>query len=783
MGGVTTDAEYVLPGLEGPAEILIDRWGVPHMYASTLYDVFRVQGFNAARDRLWQLDFWRRRGLGLFAEVFGPSMIERDRASRLFYYRGDMQPEWLSYGSDTKRVATAFVDGVNAYIRLVLQDRELLPLEFRDLGYEPALWAPEDFARIRSNGLYYNLDSEVARALTLRDHDPRVEDLRRRREPPVDLEVPEGLDLSLIPDDVQRVYRLAIDPPDLTGAREMVLQGSNNWVLAPKRTTTGRPLLANDPHRALSIPSLRYVAHLSAPGLDVIGAGEPALPGISIGHNGRIAFGLTIFSIDQEDLYVYRTNPDNTLEYRYQDRWEPMRVIRDLVPVKGGEDVEVELRYTRHGPVIYEDVDRHTAFAVRAAWLEPGMAPYLGSMDYMRATNWDEFFAAMNRWGAPPENQVFADPSGHIGWKPAGLTPIRPNWNGTLPVPGDGRYEWAGFRDMDELPVASNPERGWLATANEMNLPEDFPAYEKVISFDWYASSRAERLAEIFADGSRFSPEDCVRLQSDFVSLPARRIVQRLARVTADDTATSDVLRLLTGWDGDLAPDSAPGALFEVWYRRHLRPALLRKALAQLVPADQVETLVPKVTPDQSLLADPRVDLAILERPTDWLGEDAEAVLDEILRSTLTAAVAEVEQLLGPDREQWEWGRLHVSRLVHPLSPLMREDTRARLAVGPAPRGGSGDTVGNTAYPADAFVQTGGATFRIVVDVGDWDGSLVMNSPGQSGDPDSPHYSDLFEAWSRGEAFPLYYSRECVETVTERRIRLRPLGEPADPAG
>ena len=412
MGGVIADAEYVLAGLEGPAEILIDRWGVPHMYASTLYDVFRVQGFNAARDRLWQLDFWRRRGLGLFAEVFGPSMIERDRASRLFYYRGDMQPEWLSYGSDTKRVATAFVDGVNAYIRLVLQDRELLPLEFRELGYEPALWAPEDFARIRSNGLYYNLDSEVARALILRDHGPRVEDLRRRREPPVDLDVPEGLDLSLIPDDVQRVYRLAINPPDLTGARETVLQGSNNWVLAPERTTTGRPLLANDPHRALSIPSLRYVAHLSAPGLDVIGAGEPALPGISIGHNGRIAFGLTIFSIDQEDLYVYRTNPDNPLEYRYQDRWEPMRVIRDLVPVKGGEDVEVELRYTRHGPVIYEDVERYTAFAVRAAWLEPGMAPYLGSMDYMRATNWDEFLAAMNRWGAPPENQVFADPSG-----------------------------------------------------------------------------------------------------------------------------------------------------------------------------------------------------------------------------------------------------------------------------------------------------------------------------------------------------------------------------------
>ena len=770
---MTADAEYVLEGLEGPAEILVDRWGVPHVYASSSYDAFRVQGFNAARDRLWQLDFWRRRGLGLLAEVFGPSLVERDRATRLFVYRGDMHAEWLAYGSDTKRVATAYVEGVNSYVRLAVADPELLPFEFRELGYEPALWAPEDVARIRSNGLYYNLDQEVARALVLRHYGPEVEELRRRRQPPVDLVVPDGLDLSLIPDDVLRAYRLAIDPPDLSGAATTTVQGSNNWVLAPGRTTTGRPLLANDPHRALSVPSLRYLLHLSAPGLDVIGAGEPALPGISIGHNGQIAFGLTIFSIDQEDLYVYETNPGQPLEYRYQDRWEPMRVVTDTVPVKGGEPVQVELRYTRHGPVIYEDPERHTAFAVRAAWLEPGMAPYLGSMDYMRARNWDEFLAAMNRWGAPPENQLFADPAGTIGWKPAGLTPIRPNWDGTLPVPGDGRYEWAGFRDMDELPVAANPARGWLATANEMNLPGDFPAHEKVISFDWYAPSRAERLAEVLDDQRRFSPEDCVRLQSDYVSVPARRIVRRLAKVQADDPTTAEALALLTGWDGDLRPDSAAGALFEVWYRRHLRPALLRQALQQVVPEDQVEAALLAITPDEILLADPRVDLDLIERPAGRLGPNPDATLDQVLRSSLREAVADTEQLLGPDRGQWAWGRLHVSRLAHPLSPLFDEPTRDRLAVGPVARGGSGDTVGNTAYTAN-LVQSGGSTFRIVIDVGNWDGSLVMNSPGQSGDPDSPHYADLFERWGAGEAFPLLYSRDAVEAATEQRIHLRP---------
>ncbi|HEU4897957.1 MAG TPA: penicillin acylase family protein [Actinomycetota bacterium] len=773
---MTAGEDYVLDGLQGPAEILVDRWGVPHLYASSLDDVFRVQGFNAARDRLWQLDFWRRRGLGLLAEVLGPSLTERDRATRLFVYRGDMHAEWLAYGPDTKRVATAFVEGVNAWIRHVLADPELLPLEFRELGYRPALWAPEDVARIRSNGLYYNLDEEVARALVLRDHGPEVEDLRRQRQPPVELVVPDGLDLSLIPDDVLRVYRLAIDPPDLRGAAATASQGSNNWVLAPERTTTGRPLLANDPHRALSVPSLRYLAHLSAPGLDVIGAGEPALPGVSIGHNGRIAFGLTIFPIDQEDLYVYQTNPEQPLEYRYQDRWEPMGVVTDTIPVKGEDPVQAELRFTRHGPVIYQDPERHTAFAVRAAWLEPGMAPYLGSMDYMRARNWNEFLAAMNRWGAPPENQLYADPAGNIGWKPAGLTPIRPNWTGMLPVPGDGRYEWAGFRGMHELPVAANPARGWLATANEMNLPDDFPAQEKVISFDWHAPSRAERLAEVFDGRRRFSPSDCVRLQSDFVSVPARRILRRLAEVQADDPATAEALTLLAGWDGDLRPDSAAGALFEVWYRRHLRPELLRQALRRAIGEDQVEGALAAITPDEILLTDARVDLELVERPGGRLGPNPEATLDDILRSSLRQAVGDVEQLLGPDRQRWAWGRLHVARLAHPLSPLLDEATRARLAVGPVARGGSGDTVGNTAY-TPTFAQSGGATFRIVVDVGNWDGSLAMNSPGQAGDPASPHYADLFAPWGRGEAFPLLYSRGAVEAATEHRIRLHPPGE------
>ena len=770
----------LLKGLNASAEIVVDRWGVPHIYASSTDDVFFAQGFNAARDRLWQIDLWRRRGLGLLSEVFGPAYLERDRAARLFLYRGDMHSEWLAYGSDTKRVTTKFIEGVNAYVRLAREDRSYLPAEFRELGYLPAWWSPEDVARIRSHGLFYNLSQEVARARVLRDYGPEVEDLRRQREPAHELRIPEGLDLSLIPDDVLRVYELATTPAVLAdtaaGARDAVIEkppeGSNNWVLAPGRTSTGRPMLANDPHRALSVPSLRYIAHLVAPDFNVIGGGEPALPGISIGHNGRIAFGLTIFAIDQEDLYVYQTNPADPREYRYQGRWEPMRTVQEAIPVRDAEPVAVELRYTRHGPVIYEDPERDTAFAARVAWLEPGMAPYLGSMDYMRAGNWDQFLAAMNRWGAPPENQVYADTSGTIGWKTGGLTPIRPNWDGLLPVPGDGRYEWAGFYDMDQLPGSVNPPAGWLATANEMNLPPGFPQ-DRTITFDWYAPYRRHRIEEVLGDGRPLSLADSVALQNDFVSIPARRIIQQLDRLHPDSPKVADAVRLLRGWDGNLSADSAAAALFEVWYRRHLRPALLRKALGQLVPHDKVPDALQAVLPVEDLLADARVDLSLLGQPGARLGDDPASVISGLMLSSLADAVGDLEQLIGPDTGQWSWGKLHISRLVHPVSALVSVPLRKKMTVGPVPRGGSGDTVGNTAYTPN-FVQSAGSTFRIVIDTGSWDGSLAMNSPGQSGDPDSSHYADLFESWANGDAFPLLYTRERVENAAEHRIILEP---------
>ncbi len=770
-----------ISGLTAPAEIIIDRWGVPHIYAATTYDAFRVQGFNAARDRTWQIDFWRRRGLGRLSKVFGAEYAERDRAARLFLFRGDQHHDWLSYGSDTKRATTAFVEGINAFIQLTRDDPSLLATEFTELGYEPEFWEAADVSRIRSHGLFYNVREKVARALTVRDHGVDVEELRRRRQPHNDLTVPDGLDVSCIPDDVLAVYDLATTPPpflrpDPAAAQGKVLpEGSNNWVLSGDRTATGRPLLANDPHRAAAaLPGLRYLAHLSAPGFDVIGGGEPGLPGISIGHNGRIAFGLTIFAIDQEELYIYDLNPENPREYRYQGRWEPMRVETETVEVAGGDDIEVELVFTRHGPVIRIDEDSNTAFAVRAAWLEPGMAPYLGSMDYMRATDWDEFLGAMNRWGAPPENQVYADTDGNIGWKTGGLTPIRRNWDGTLPVPGDGRYEWEGFYDMDELPGEFNPESGWLATANEMNLPAEFPA-DRHITYDWYAPYRKHRIDEVLAALPDATVQDMVDLQSDYLSIPARRILDAVRAVPFGEAHAVDGLGLLLDWDNVLSADSAAGALFEIWYRRHLRPALLTQAVSQAT-SDDTATVLKRIANKEDLLADARIDIELLEDPQGRLGADPVAFLQKTIPETLTSATAETEGLLGADRSTWAWGRVHVARAAHPLAAILVGVDDDKLVVGPLPRGGSGDTVGNTAYGPN-FVQSAGSTFRVAIDVGNWDASVAMNAPGQSGNLDSPHYTDLFEPWTRGDAFPLVYSRSRVEASAETIITLTPISE------
>jgi penicillin amidase len=766
-----------VPGLAAPAKILVDPWGVPHLYAANSDDLFFLQGFNAARDRLFQIDLWRRRGLGRLASVFGPDFIEQDRAARLFLYRGEMAREWRSYGPTAQRITTRFVAGVNAYIDLLERDSARLPFEFAHFGYRPEKWQPEDVVRIRSHGLTRNLVSEISRAIIACRAGLKADAVRVRLSPRWETRAPDGLDPCMAPE-VMRTYMLATQGVVVAGrdgrrsaveepyrlaqdTRPARLEGSNAWAVTPARSATGRPILANDPHRSLTTPSLRYIVHLNAPGLSVIGGGEPALPGVSIGHNGRIAFGLTIFSTDQEDLQVYEIDPAQPDRYRYRGGWETMKRVTETIAVRGRDAVKVELSFTRHGPVIHVDRQQGRAYAVRSAWFEPGMAPYLGSLRYLQARGFAEFKQAMAHWGAPSVNQIVADAAGPIGWVTGGLAPKRRNFDGLLPVPGDGRYEWDGFWPAEQLPWSTDPPSGWLASANEQNLPAGYPVGERKLGFEWAPSTRWQRVSQVLASQPKHSIEDSMRLQTDQLSVAAQRLQTVLRSVRAADPRAQSALRLLLEWNLIGTGDSAAAALFEVWWSRHLGPAV-KDALLPGPAARFIRT------------ADVELLLETLEQPGPALGAAPVARRDEIVDRSLAAAWTDLQQLAGPDPKTWRWDRLHHVRLDHPLANATDEAARAQLNVGPFPRAGGGDSVNVSSYDPSSFRQLGGASFRVVIDVGDWDNSRAMNAPGQSGDPASAHYRDLAPLWIRGEYFPLLYSRAKVEAAAVQRLELAP---------
>ena len=749
----TNFAETIrVEGLQKPAEIIVDTLGIPHIYAQEHYDAFFVQGFNAARDRLWQIDVWRRRGLGELSAVFGKQYIQQDRANRLFLYRGDMYREWLSYGSDAKRIATAFANGVNAYNDYLDANPEKLPIEFSILDYSPAKWNAEDIVRIRSHGLWRNVSNELNRALILCEHDKVAAHLWKKLEPSWETIIPSGFNACDFNPDILDVYELAKQPVRFDENSQYSSQlsntwiqeslGSNNWVVAPSRSASNSAILANDPHRRHAVPSLRYIAHLNAPGINVIGAGEPGLPGISIGHNENIAFGLTIFAIDQEDLYYYEINPLKPDVYQYQQHDEEILSINEVIKVRDAESVTVTLEFTRHGPIVKREKNR--IYAVRAAWLEPGMAPYFGSVEYMRAKNWREFVSALNRWGAPAENQVYADINGNIGYKPAGLFPRRNNFDGLLPVSGHGAYEWEGFFDMDVLPVQYNPAKGFIHTANAMNLPSDYPIDLYRVGFEWSAPWRHRRIEEILNQQKNHTFSDSIALQRDYQSVLARQIVNFLPK-----NIPNEAKKLFENWNGKMDLESSAAALYAVWYYRHLVPTLIESLFGS--------TSIIKTLDTYSVL--------------DLIQKNK---YQSLINETLIKAIVECRQLMGKKINQWRWGDLHQIQFIHPLLNQTNNSIQEIMKFKSYPRGGTGNTTNNTGFSPDDFLVRSGASWRFVVDTQDWDNARMTSAPGQSGDPRSKYYDNLLEGWANEKSFPLYFSRESIDENTDFIIHLVP---------
>lgn len=466
------DGEARLDGLRARVDVVRDRWGVPHITARNTDDLFFAQGFVQAQDRLWQMEMYRRTWEGTLSEVLGPDYLSHDRLARLLRYRGPWdEREFARYHPEGRRILEAFARGVNAYIA---QAGERLPVEFRLTGIRPQPWTPE-VALLRTQTAMPVADALNELRLARRVAAVGVDSANREARPSPwrDLVVPDGFDPSVVDDAAiaalnalrTGVVRPALlpeyaslagaVPSENTGVQEHS-PGSNNWAISGRLTASGKPIMANDPHRNVGNPSIRYIVHLTAPGWDVIGATEAPLPGVMIGHNGRIAWGLTIVGTDQSDVVVEQVNPADRRQVRWRGAWEPMRVVIDTIRVKGAEPVVVEHRFTRHGPVFHEDTVRHLAYAMRSTAHEPGSAGYLSALRYHAIDDCRRFLDAQRYYQAPTENMVCADVHGNIAWQASALSPRRPNWHGRLPVPGhDGRYEWDGFRD--DLPLF----RGW----------------------------------------------------------------------------------------------------------------------------------------------------------------------------------------------------------------------------------------------------------------------------------------------------------------------------------
>jgi penicillin amidase len=739
------EGEIKLPGLKEPVEVLRDRWGVAHIYAQNQHDLFFAQGFVAAQDRLFQIDLWRRVAVGQTAEIFGEEGIEADRFARLVLYRGDTTPEWTSYAPDTQEIVTAFTDGINACIAQMEND-DKLPIEFQILGYKPGRWQPEDvLGRMSGIIMTSNWQREVARAILI----SRVGVERAREvaptDPPREFAPAPGVDLAAITPDIFKGYLAASRTLNFSPS----MTESNNWVIDGSLSASGKPMLASDPHRALGLPSLRYMVHLHAPGWNAIGAGEPALPGIALGHNERIAWGITIVGTDQADLYVEETRPGDERQYKVGDAWQPMNIIRESIRVRGRtEPLELELRFTRHGPVIFQDEVRGTAIALKWAGSEPGGAAYLGGLSVARAKNRQEFLKALEACHVPCLNYVYADMDGEIGWVATALTPIRKNWDGLLPVPGaGGQYEWQGFLSVKDLPQSFNPPRRWLATANHNILP---PGYPHQIAYEWSGPQRFQRIQSRLSERKKFTLDDFQSIQHDSKSIPGLALAELANNL--DLPAEMDPYRkLLTEWDGVLSREAKAGPLYAAWLQE-----LLNAFFAESLPKD------------------PRLERADLRSTTVLVERLSRSPKGhtELLRTTFAAAVGRVKELHGVDATKWSWGKVHTASFTHPVASLGPAYEQA-FNLGPVERTGDGHTPNNTRHD-DNFKQVHGASYRHLFDLADWDRGLATNTPGQSGQLGSPHYADLLPLWADGQYFPLAYSRKKVEQVTEHRLELKP---------
>jgi penicillin G amidase len=758
------EGEVPVEGLSDRVEVIRDRWGVPHVYANGLDDLFMAQGFLVASERLFQLDSALRLANGRLATMFGPLVVAMDRFARTVGWNRAGARIAAGYDDLSRRVSAAFRAGVRAWIR----SKPAKPVEYVVLDLDPDI--PDDEASwaaasaLMAWGLSGNWDNELLRA--------EIVD-RLGWESMLDL----FPDLPWLPPQAVAGGRPVPSAIDLLreAPHRPPGQGSNNWVVAGSRTASGRPLLANDPHLLAQIPSIWFEIHLSAPGYEASGVALPFSPGVLIGRTAHHVWGLTNVGGDTQDLYLERISDDGSAAL-YEGRWEPLTIHDEEIRVRGSDDPEIlRVRETRHGPIldsyvvgktnptVVEDGVRHT-YALRWTGHERVVPP--STLIHMAsARDFAEFRQALGGWACPGQNVVYADVGGTIGYQCTGLYPVRRGGDGTLPVPGwSSDHEWDGFVPFDELPWHENPEDGFLATANN-RIHHD--AYPHLIGRDFLPPFRVMRIVEMLTATGEHTPETFAAMHRDTVSIPAREMVGHLVELEPGDERQKEALSHLQHWDGDLSADSVAACIYQVWSKHIARRVLLPRLGKDLYThyyarRDWSNAFQFQVLP--SLLANPTAR---------WFGAPGRAARDDVLRGALAAAIEELTGRLGEDMERWRWGALHRAVFAGPLAQI--HELAELFTGGIVELGGDEQTICQGAFEPDHSYDVAVLpSWRQIVNPSDPDASLGINATGQSGHPGSPHWNDLLPLWARGQYHAMPFTRASVEAHAEATAALVP---------
>ncbi len=764
------DSTVPVGALHAPVEIWRDADGIPHVEARSVHDVCVGQGFVHAQDRLWHMEYDRRRAYGRWAEYAGRAAVPQDARFRRLRLGATARTDYDSANDETRAMLDAYAAGVNAF----LASTRTLPAEFRLLGARPEPWTPWDCLAVFK---VRHVDmgpwqQKVWRARLLRRLGAAVAAKLCPGIPAnLTLIVPPGAQFAGQPPDALGAFTAIAPLLAEAGDFEADLEGgSNNWAVSGMRTASGKPLVAGDPHRALDVPNVYYQNHLACPEFDAIGLSFPGVPGMPhFGHNRHVAWCVTHAMADCQDLFVERFDRDDPARYLFRGEWRRAGVTRETIQVRAAEPVEIDVTVTHHGPVVLGDPRGGYAVTMRyTATAEPNRT-FEALLPMLRATSADELEHAMRVWVDPGNNFVFADTRGTIGYRTRGQVPLRAAANAWLPVPGwDGEYEWHGVIPFEDMPAYRNPDTGWIATANSRITGPEYPHY---LGLDYAPDFRTRRVIERLRGLERATAEDMGRVHADRVSIPAGEWIGILAGIAVAEPLAQRALTELRAWDGVMDPAAVAPTIYAAFRDRLMRD-LFEPLLGPL--AAEAFAAVPgpgvgHIARLRSLLPEwvRRDDRTLLPRGTDW---------SSMLRRSLEAAAADLGGRLGPDVETWRWGRVHATQPKHPLAAIF-PDNAAVLNPSSVPAGGDGDTVQASSFvPAAGFAVTSGSVARYVFDVGNWRNSAWIVPLGASGHPGSPHYADQARDWSELRLRPMRYEQADIRAGATHHQRLEPAG-------